>query len=257
MARECGAAGVVIEVPIGYPKLKYQFGWTWEEVFERSADSIRYAKSIGLKAVYFPYDATRAREEDYDQLLTRIMAEAPPDSVGVVDTMGCALPAAIQYMVRHVKDLTGGLPVEIHTHNDFGMAVATELAAVAAGAQVVHSCVNGLGERTGNAALEELALGLNILLGQQTPYRLDKLPELCEMVSRLANIPIAPNKPFSGARNYTRESGIGVNPRAGAAVGNVCDRPEVFRKARRHCPGQKERKGFGPILSGPDGRPGG
>ncbi len=75
-----------------------------------------------------------------------------------LDTMGCATPEAIKYMVRWVKDMTG-LPIEIHTHNDFGMGVATELAAVTAGAECVHSCGNGLGERTGNAALEELMLG--------------------------------------------------------------------------------------------------
>lgn len=241
MARECGATGVVIEVPIGYPKLKYQFNWTWENAFEKSADSVLYAKSIGLKTVYFPYDATRAREEDYEQLLSRMAAEAPPDSIGVVDTMGCALPAAIQYLVRRVNTLTG-LPVEIHTHNDFGMAVATELAAVAAGAQVVHSCVNGLGERTGNAALEELILALNILLGQENPYRLDKLPELCELVSKLSNIPIAPNKPFSGARNYTRESGIGVNLVLEQPLAMFATDPRYFGKQGEIVLGKKSGK---------------
>ena len=75
------------------------------------------------------------------------MRNSPPDSFGVVDTMGCASPVAIQYLVRKVKKLTNGLSVEVHTHNDFGMAVATELAGIMAGADVVHSCVNGMGER--------------------------------------------------------------------------------------------------------------
>lgn len=153
-AVDCGAHGVVIEIPIGYPKLKHQFGWTWEDVLHKSADCINYARGKNLHILYFPYDTTRARDEDLTNVLTRLMADAPPDSIGVVDTMGCALPEATKYMVRKVKKLTG-LPVEIHTHNDFGMAVATELAAVTAGAEVVHSCINGLGERTGNAALEE------------------------------------------------------------------------------------------------------
>src|ERR1019366_9244290 len=174
-AVECGAHGVIIEVPIGYPKLKYQFKWTWEDVLRKSVPVINYAKSHGLYAVYFPYDTTRAREEDLTNLLTRIMQEAPPDSIGVVDTMGCALPEAIKYMVRLVKRLTN-LPVEVHTHNDFGMAVATELAGVEAGAEVVHSCANGLGERTGNAALEELMVALHVLYGYETQYKLDKLP---------------------------------------------------------------------------------
>ena len=130
-ALECGAHGVIIEVPIGYPKLKYQFKWTWEDVLRKSVEVINYAKKRGLHCVYFPYDTTRAREEDLRNLLTRIMLDAPPDSIGVVDTMGCILPEAMKYMVRLVKSLTN-LPVECHTHNDFGMAVATELAGVEA-----------------------------------------------------------------------------------------------------------------------------
>jgi isopropylmalate/homocitrate/citramalate synthase len=208
---ECGAQGVILEVPIGYPKLLWQFKWTWEDVLEKSVDVIRYAKAHGLEVVYFPYDTTRAREEDLISLLTRIVQDAPPDSVGIVDTMGCVLPDAMKYLVRLVKRVTNGLRVEVHTHNDFGMAVATELAGVEAGAEVVHSCANGLGERTGNAPLEELIVALHVLYGYDTAYRLDRLPELGALVSRLSNLPIAVNKPILGARNFTRESGIGVD----------------------------------------------
>jgi isopropylmalate/homocitrate/citramalate synthase len=210
-ALECGCHGVIIEVPIGYPKLKYQFKWTWEDVLRKSVPVINYAKSRGMHVVYFPYDTTRAREEDLSNVLTRIMQEAPPDSVGVVDTMGCILPEAMKFMVRMVKKLTNNLPVEVHTHNDFGMAVATELAGVEAGADCVHSCANGLGERTGNAALEELIVALHVLYGYDTKYNLAKLPELGELVSRISRFPIAANKPILGDRNFTRESGIGVD----------------------------------------------
>jgi isopropylmalate/homocitrate/citramalate synthase len=210
-AIECGCHGVIIEVPIGYPKLKYQFKWTWEDVLRKSVPVIKYAKSRGMHVVYFPYDTTRAREEDLSNVLTRIMQEAPPDAVGVVDTMGCILPEAMKFMVRMVKKLTNNLPVEVHTHNDFGMAVATELAGVEAGADCVHSCANGLGERTGNAALEELIVALHVLYGYDTKYNLAKLPELGELVSRISKFPTAANKPILGDRNFTRESGIGVD----------------------------------------------
>jgi len=208
---ECGAQGVILEVPIGYPKLLWQFKWTWEDVLKKSVDVVRYAKARGLEVVYFPYDTTRAREDDLTNLLSRLVQDAPPDSVGIVDTMGCVLPDAMKYLVRLVKRVTNGLPVEVHTHNDFGMAVATELAGVEAGAEVVHSCANGLGERTGNAALEELMVALHVLYGYDTAYRLDRLPELGALVSRVSRLPIAVNKPILGARNFTRESGIGVD----------------------------------------------
>jgi methanogen homocitrate synthase len=209
-ALECGCHGVIVEVPIGYPKLKYQFKWTWEDVLRKSVGVINYAKSQGMHVVFFPYDTTRARPEDLTNLLTRIVQDSQPDSVGVVDTMGCILPEAMKYMVRMVKSLTK-LPVEVHTHKDFGMAVATELAGVEAGAECVHSCANGLGERTGNAALEELIVALHVLYGYDTKYDLAKLPELGELVSRISGFPIAANKPILGDRNFTRESGIGVD----------------------------------------------
>ena len=209
-AVECGANGVVIEIPIGYPKLKYQFGWSWEDVLKKSIDVINYAKERKLYAVYFPYDTTRAREEDLDNLFSGIMKYSSPDSIGIVDTMGCALPEAIQYLVRKAKKLTG-LPVEVHTHNDFGMGVATELAAVTAGAEVVHSCINGLGERTGNAALEELMMGLHVLLGMDTPYKFDKIIKLAKLAEEISGIKIPRNKPVTGEGNFTRESGIGVD----------------------------------------------
>lgn len=209
MALNCGAYGVIIEVPIGYPKLKTQFGWTWEDVFKKSRDVINYAREQGLYTVFFPYDTTRARPDDLKNLCTNIMNESPPNSIGIVDTMGCATPESIKYLVKWVKEMTG-LPIEIHTHNDFGMGVATELAAVTSGAEVVHSCGNGLGERTGNAALEELMLGLHLLYGYDTNYKLDKLPELGKLLSDLSNIPIARNKPVLGNGNFIRESGIGI-----------------------------------------------
>ncbi len=209
-AVECGCHGVVIEIPIGYPKLKYQFQWTWEDVLRKSVGVIQYARASGLHVVYFPYDTTRAREEDLRNLFSRLMQDAPPDSIGVVDTMGCALPEAIKYLVRLVKSLAN-LPVEVHTHNDFGMAVATELAGVEAGAECVHSCANGLGERTGNAALEELMVALHVLYGYDTGYDLGRLPELGELVRTLSKQNFAINKPILGERNFTRESGIGVD----------------------------------------------
>ena len=209
MALNCGAHGVIIEVPIGYPKLKTQFGWTWEDVFKKSRDVINYAREQGLYTVFFPYDTTRARPDDLKNLCTNIMNESPPNSIGIVDTMGCATPESIKYLVKWVKEMTG-LPIEIHTHNDFGMGVATELAAVTSGAEVDHSCGNGLGERTGNAALEELMLGLHLLYGYDTNYKLDKLPELGKLLSDLSNIPIARNKPVLGNGNFIRESGIGI-----------------------------------------------
>lgn len=242
LAVDCGCKGVVIETPIGYPKLKYQFGWTWEKVLDKSADCIQYARSKGLYSVYFPYDATRAREEDIEHVFRGLQGDCKPDSVGVVDTMGCALPQTIQYMVRWYKRLLDDIPVEVHTHNDFGMAVATELAGAAAGAEVLHACVNGMGERTGNAALEELILCLNILLEQETPYKMEKMLDLCRLVEQISGVSCAPNKPFVGNRNYMRESGIGVDMVMKRPLAMFATEPAFFHRSAEIVLGKKSGK---------------
>jgi methanogen homocitrate synthase len=241
-AVECGCTGVVIEIPIGYPKLLHQFGWTWEDVLRKSVNCIKYARERGLYVVYFPYDTTRARYSDLTNLFDGIMNESPPDSIGIVDTMGCALPEAIKYLVKMTRERTG-LPVEVHTHNDFGMGVACEIAGIVAGAEVVHSCVNGLGERTGNAALEELIMGMQILLGMNTGYRLDRLLPLSKAVEEISRVSIACNKPVIGERNYTRESGIGIELVLQKPLAMFAVAPSVTGRAGEIVLGKKSGKG--------------
>lgn len=209
-ARECGVKGVIIEVPVGEPKLLHQFKWKMDRVLAQSVKAIKRARELGLYAVFFPYDTTRAVAGDFHDMLAQLMNEAPPDSIGVVDTTGCAIPAAIKKLVGLVRETTH-LPVEIHTHNDIGMAVANEMAGVEAGAEVVHVCVNGLGERSGNASLEEVAVCLRTCYGYDWDFRFEKLAELSALVRDLSAFPLTPNKPVVGAGNFTRESGIGID----------------------------------------------
>jgi isopropylmalate/homocitrate/citramalate synthase len=210
MSHECGADGVIIELPIGRPKLELQFKWEVERVIDSSIKSIAKARELGLYTVFFPYDTTRADETDLDKLFSEVIKACRPDSVGLVDTMGCALPGTLSYMTKLVREKTG-LPVEIHTHNDFGLALAGTLEAVAAGAEVVHCCVNGMGERTGNCALEEVVMALRLLMGVDLGVDIAKLVELSSVVERMTGFSLAVNKPVVGEANFTRESGIGAD----------------------------------------------
>ena len=240
-ALECGCHGVIVEVPIGYPKLKYQFKWTWEDVLqqERRRDQLREVArpACGLFPVRHDAGAGRGPAQSAD----RIMQDANPDSVGVVDTMGCVLPEAMKYMVRLVKSLTK-LPVEVHTHNDFGMAVATELAGVEAGAECVHSCANGLGERTGNAALEELIVALHVLYGYDTQYKLDKLPELGELVSRISRFRDCGEQTDPGRSELHARIGHWRRSGGEGTAGDVRHASGADRQARRSRARQEERQ---------------
>ena len=210
-ALDCGVWGVLIEVPSGLPRLKYQFEWSPQKVLARSIDSIRYAKSRGLYVVFFPYDTSRADIGVLRELVDGVTTKADPDAIAVVDTVGAALPDAVRYLVRQVKSMAGGRPVEIHTHNDFGLGVAGSLAAVAEGAEVVHVSVNGLGERTGNAPLEETAVSLRMLYDLPLNVQLDRLVPLSRLVEELSGVPVATNKPVVGATAFSRESGAGID----------------------------------------------
>ncbi len=211
LSQRCGAQGVVIEIPCGEPKLKYQFSkWSQEDIIRRSAETVACAKEAGLYTVYFPYDTTRADVDFLDRLLGEVMERARPDGVGVVDTTGCLLPQAMEVLVRRVRKLTGA-EVEVHTHNDLGMGIATTLAAIGAGSTVAHVSVNALGERSGNASLDEVVVSLMALYGLKTNIRFKKLEEVSSLVQRLSGYMLAPGKALTGQNTFTRESGIGID----------------------------------------------
>ncbi len=210
-AVECGVWGIVLEVPIGLPRLQYQFKWTVEEVIKRSVDTINYAKEKGLYVSYFPYDTTRAEVASIRTLIKEVTSRARPDSVAVVDTTGCALPESIKFLVQEIRKITD-IPIEVHAHNDLGLGIANSIAAVEAGAEVVHVCINGLGERCGNASLDEIVVCLKTLLGiNMDRIKYDKLHELSELGAKLSGIKPAVNKALAGSLAFTRESGLGID----------------------------------------------
>ena len=209
-ASETKADGLIIEVPSGYPRIKYQFPkWDYNEVKKRAINSIKYAKQKGFYVTFFPYDTTRAEPSFLETLYKDVCEQAKPDSVAIVDTIGMALPQTIYYLVKKVKSWVD-VPVEIHTHNDYGMGVATSLAAIEAGAEVVHGCMTGLGERTGNASLEQIIIGLHVLLGLDVDIDFSKIYPVCKRISELSKLPIPINTPFTGDVAFAREIGLGA-----------------------------------------------
>src|SRR5699024_10819700 len=121
---------VIIEIPVGTPRLKYQYAkWSEEEAIEKAVNSLNYAKEKGLKTTLFMMDTARADRGFLDRVLTGVSKNTKLDSVTVVDTSGCLLPAATKKIVRHVKSMVP-CSVEIHTHNDLGLGLANTLAAV-------------------------------------------------------------------------------------------------------------------------------
>ncbi|HXG60852.1 MAG TPA: homocitrate synthase [Planctomycetota bacterium] len=139
----------------------------------------------------------------------RVARDSGADRLRMSDTVGLATPERYAALVSRVLEATG-LPVMVHAHNDFGLAVANTLAGIRAGAAYAHVTVNGIGERAGNASLEETVMALKYLYGIDVGWDLQVLPELSAVVARACGVPVPPWKPIVGSNVFAHESGIHV-----------------------------------------------
>jgi isopropylmalate/homocitrate/citramalate synthase len=228
--------GIVLEAPVGVPKLR-QFGWSLDYVESLSLEMIDLAKSHGLYVTYFGVDTTRADEEAYFKLMSNVV-KTKADAFAVVDTFGCITVDGMRYLVRRLRSITDK-PIEVHVHNDLGLAVANTVAAVLEGASVVHTAVNGLGERVGNAAFEEVVANLEVMLGVNTGINMSRLKELSRLVEERSGFRMPPNKPIVGENAFARESGISVAGWAKYNLGSEPLLPEVVGNTHRVLVGKK------------------
>jgi isopropylmalate/homocitrate/citramalate synthase len=202
---ELGVQHSVIESPISDLKLD-AIGVSRETMLERIANAMRFAADHDIHAAFFGVDSTRA-DADFYRRVYETAVEAGAKEVVVVDTLGIASPEAVADLVGATGQYVDGLPVHFHGHNDFGLATASAVAAVRAGAAWVHGTINGMGERAGNANLGEVALTLRALYGVATNLRLDRIRAVAERVRELSGYDLEPWKPVTGDTLYRRESG--------------------------------------------------
>jgi isopropylmalate/homocitrate/citramalate synthase len=203
---ELGVRFSVIEAPISDLKLD-AIGVSRETMLERIARALRFAAEHGIHAAYFGVDSTRAEPDFYRRAYSTAL-EAGAAELVVVDTLGIASPESVGELVAATVELAGpGVPVHFHGHNDFGLATASAVAAVRAGAAYIQGTINGMGERAGNASLGEVALALRALYGVESNLRLDRIRAVSERVSELTGTVLEPWKPLTGETLYRRESG--------------------------------------------------
>ena len=206
-AADCGVKGVVMEIPSSEHLIDLAYQWPMEKAIDLSIKATAAAKELGLYTSYFTIDATRADMDWFLNLIERVATEGHMDAFTLVDTFGVLSPHGASYFTKKVKERINK-PLEIHFHADFGLSVANTIAAVLAGAEVIHSTVTGIGERAGNTPMEETALALLTLYGIDVGLKYDKLNELSELVRKLTNTQIPANRPFIGEMAYDIESGI-------------------------------------------------
>lgn len=189
--------------------MKHKLKMTREEVKAKAVEAVEYARSRGVTVEFSCEDGTRTELEFLKEMHLAVQ-EAGVHKINLPDTVGTMSPAAMEYLVSEVMQVTK-VPLSIHCHDDFGMATANSLSAVRKGAQQVHVCMNGLGERAGNAALEEVVMGLLAFLNVRTNVDTRKLGMTSKTVARLTSIPVPENKAIVGNNAFAHESGIHVH----------------------------------------------
>jgi methanogen homocitrate synthase len=207
VALRCDVDFVSIFIATSDLHLKYKYHKTFEEAESCALDVLDYAKDHGLTVRFAAEDATRT---DINVLMSIFKAaeDHGADYVSIADTVGILNPSTTFYLVNEIKKSTR-TKICIHCHNDLGMAVANTISGAEAGAFQLHTTINGIGERCGNAALEELLVSLRVHYGIER-YDVRQLTELSKLVEKYSGIPIPKIKPIVGSNAFAHESGIHV-----------------------------------------------
>lgn len=203
---DCGVDAVAISISTSDIHIEHKLQTTREDVLHRMSEAVRFARDHGL---YISVNAEDASRTDMEYLIefAGIARECGANRLRFCDTVGILDPMSTFRKIKRLKAAVD-IDVEMHTHNDFGMATANALAGVYAGANYVGVTINGLGERAGNAVLQEVVMALKHLLGVKSNFKTEKFVEVAEYVARAAGRNLSPNKPIVGANIFAHESGI-------------------------------------------------
>jgi isopropylmalate/homocitrate/citramalate synthase len=208
MASECGVAGVVIEIPSSGHIIEKAYGWPLQRAIDLSIEATLAAREAGLYTVFFTIDSSRAEFDWYLDLVAKVATEGHMDALCLVDTFGGVAPQAIPVWVAKVRERLPDTPLEAHFHDDFGLAVANSIAALAAGVGVVHTTVSGVGERAGNTPMEDLALALRMLYAVDHNLDTAAFYALSRLLRERSGHAVASNRAAVGDRLFEVESGI-------------------------------------------------
>lgn len=211
LALDCGVREVFLFMPVSPQHLKHKFGIDLRQAQRRIDEALSYAVDQGLRVHFVAEDTVRADPRQLAPVFDRV-AEYGAASIVICDTIGVMNPQTIADYIRTLREkMKRTIPMGIHCHNDYGLGTANTLAAISAGCTLVTSTVNGLGERAGNAAFEEVVCALGDLYGAE--LRIDKrvLTRLSEAVARASGVFLTPTKPVVGFNVFRHESGVHVD----------------------------------------------
>jgi len=194
--------------------MQYKFKKAEDEILKLAVEHVRYARNFCGDVEFSPEDASRTEKKFLYKVVEAVIA-AGATTVNIPDTVGYSEPEEFGNLIRSIKENVPNINkavISVHCHNDLGLSVANSLAAIKNGARQVECTINGLGERAGNAALEEIVMGINtrrdIFGNVQTNIRSKHIYQVSRLVSSLTGFVIAPNKAIVGGNAFRHESGI-------------------------------------------------
>ncbi len=203
----CGVSAVDLSLSVSdmmiANKLRKNRAW----VIEQLRTAVYFAKEHGLYVSVGGEDASRADTAFLVELMG-IAQELGADRFRFCDTLGILDPFIMFEKIRALREAVPELPIEVHTHNDLGMATANAIAGIRAGARFVNTTVNGLGERAGNAALEEVVMGLKLACGIDPGIETHRFHEISRFVGTASGRPVPDWKPVVGKKVFSHESGV-------------------------------------------------
>jgi 2-isopropylmalate synthase len=193
--------------------LKHQFRMTREEALKRAVDMVQRARGFVADVEFSPMDSSRS-DSNYLCEVIQAVIEAGAGTVNIPDTVGYATPQEFGRLIRTIRERVNNIDqavISVHCHNDLGLAVANALSAVAEGAGQVECTINGIGERAGNASLEEIVMGLRTRkdsYGADTAIVTEEISKTSRLVSKITGMVVQPNKAIVGANAFAHTSGI-------------------------------------------------
>ena len=179
---------------------------TREEVVERSIDAVERVKGAGATCMYSPMDATRTEPTFLGEVIEAV-SDVGADWINIPDTCGVATPTRFGSLIAFVREHTDAY-VDVHTHDDFGLATANAIAGFENGAHQAQVSVNGIGERAGNAAYEEVVMAAESLFGVDSGIDTTQIMTVSRLIEEKSDVKVPPNKPVVGANAFSHESGI-------------------------------------------------
>jgi len=234
---KAGADSIHLIIPVSDLHIKAKLKKTREQVLQITRDMVKHAKDCGLIVELSAEDATRA-DFDYLKKVFSTGIKAGADRVVACDTVGVLTPERSYKFYGNLRESLNVPVVSVHCHNDFGMAVANTISALRAGANQFHATINGLGERAGNASLEEIVISLMALYKLKLGIKTQQLYSVSQFIQRLTGVYVQPNKAIVGENAFTHESGIHTqgmlaNPGTYEPIA-----PELVGGTRRLAPGK-------------------